>query len=224
MGKVIGDILPLAIGIGISPIPIVAVILMLGTRRGRVNGPIFLLGWVLGIAISGTVVLLIAGAAGISDGGGTTTATYWIKLALGVLLLLGGLRRIIKRPAAGEEPETPKWMSSLDRFSWIKALGAAGLLGGVNPKNLALIVAAAAAISQSGVSAGAEAGSLAVLVAIASIGVLIPVVVYFAMGERAVKILDSWKSWLVLHNSAVMAVLFLVFGFTLIGKAVMGLT
>ena len=57
MGKVIGEILPFAVGVGISPVPIIAVILMLGTPRGRVNGPMFLLGWLAGLGIAGTVVL-----------------------------------------------------------------------------------------------------------------------------------------------------------------------
>ena len=33
MGNVIGDILPMAIGLAISPVPIIAVILMLFTQR-----------------------------------------------------------------------------------------------------------------------------------------------------------------------------------------------
>lgn len=61
MGQTIGNVLPLALGVGISPIPIVAVVLMLATPRGRVNGPAFLLGWIVGIAAVGTAVLVIAG-------------------------------------------------------------------------------------------------------------------------------------------------------------------
>ncbi len=35
MGKAIGDSLPMAIGIALSPVPIVAVVVMLTLRRGR---------------------------------------------------------------------------------------------------------------------------------------------------------------------------------------------
>ena len=34
MGQAIGDVLPLAIGVAISPVPIIAIILMLGTASG----------------------------------------------------------------------------------------------------------------------------------------------------------------------------------------------
>lgn len=61
MGQAIGGSLPLAIGIAISPIPIIAVVLMLTTPRAKINGPAFLLGWLLGLGIVGTIVLTIAG-------------------------------------------------------------------------------------------------------------------------------------------------------------------
>jgi hypothetical protein len=38
MGEAIGDSLPMAIGIALSPVPIIAVVLMLTTERARVNG------------------------------------------------------------------------------------------------------------------------------------------------------------------------------------------
>ena len=51
MGNVIGDILPMAIGVAISPVPIIAVILMLFTHRAKPNSMAFLGGWILGLAI-----------------------------------------------------------------------------------------------------------------------------------------------------------------------------
>ena len=35
MGQAIGDLLPAAVGVAISPLPIVAVVLMLVSERGR---------------------------------------------------------------------------------------------------------------------------------------------------------------------------------------------
>ena len=45
MGRGISEVLTFAVGVAISPAAIVAVILMLFSRRARVNGPLFLLGW-----------------------------------------------------------------------------------------------------------------------------------------------------------------------------------
>ena len=61
MGEVFGQLLPIAVGIAISPLPIVAVVLMLATPRGRVNGPAFVLAWIVGLALVGTIVILRGG-------------------------------------------------------------------------------------------------------------------------------------------------------------------
>jgi hypothetical protein len=53
MGQAIGDVLPLAVGVALSPLPIVAVVLMLVTVRAKVNGPAFILGWCIGLAVIG---------------------------------------------------------------------------------------------------------------------------------------------------------------------------
>lgn len=61
MGEVIGELLPLALGIAISPVPIIAVILMLLAPRAALTSAGFMIGWVTGIVVATVVVLLIAG-------------------------------------------------------------------------------------------------------------------------------------------------------------------
>jgi hypothetical protein len=58
MKEAIGQVLAVGLGVAFSPIPIVAVVLMLATPRARANGPAFLLGWIAGLAIVGAIVLL----------------------------------------------------------------------------------------------------------------------------------------------------------------------
>jgi threonine/homoserine/homoserine lactone efflux protein len=115
MGQAIGELLPAAIGVALSPIPIVAVVLMLGSARGRANGPAFLVGWVAGIAITGTILLVIAGAIGGSDNGEPATWVSWLELALGLMLVLLALKQFRARPRRDEEPATPEWMGRSTR-------------------------------------------------------------------------------------------------------------
>ena len=63
MGQGISEVLPFAIGIAISPIPIIAIILILFSNRATANGLAFLFGWVAGLAVVGTAVYLFANAA-----------------------------------------------------------------------------------------------------------------------------------------------------------------
>jgi threonine/homoserine/homoserine lactone efflux protein len=113
MGQAIGQSLPTAIGVALSPLPIVAVVLMLVTERGRVNGPAFLVGWGIGLALVGAVVLSVAHGANASSHGEPATWVNVLKLVLGLLLLLVALRQWRGRPRAGDEAPTPKWMGAL---------------------------------------------------------------------------------------------------------------
>jgi Sap, sulfolipid-1-addressing protein len=88
MGQAIGEMLPLAIGIAISPLPIIAIILMLITPKARSNGLAFLGGWMLGLAVVGTVVLIVANTAGIAASSGPSQTVSWIK---GVTLIGKGI-------------------------------------------------------------------------------------------------------------------------------------
>jgi Sap, sulfolipid-1-addressing protein len=122
MGAVIGDILGLAAGVAVSPLPIVAMILMLATPRGRANGSLFGVGWLAGLSVLGAVVLLLAGPAA-SDDGEPAAWTGWLKLLLGVLALLLAARQWRSRPAPGATAQMPKWMAGLDKLKPGGALG-----------------------------------------------------------------------------------------------------
>ena len=94
----------------------------------------------------------------------------------------------------------------------------------MNPKNLILTIGAATGLAQLGLSTADAAVSLIVFVLLASLTIAGPVVYYLLGGERAKKELDGLKSWLNVHNAAVMTVLFLVLGVDLIAKGIPPLT
>ena len=224
MGAAIGEMLPLAIGIAISPLPIIAIILMLITPQARSNGLAFLGGWLLGLAVVGTIVLIVANTAGIATSSGPSQTVSIVKLVLGLLLLVVAWRQFSKRPKAGEEAPLPKWMRALDSFTPTRSLAVGALLSGVNPKNLILNATAAAGIAATGLAGAQQAVVLIVLIIVGSLGIIAPVAVYFAMGDKAAPVLGGWKTWLAANNATVMMVLFLVFGVTLIGKGISGLS
>jgi hypothetical protein len=223
MGNAIGNTLPLAIGVAISPVPIIAVVLMLGTPRARTNGPSFAGGWLAGLTVVGGAVLAAANGSATSSSGGPATWVSVLKLVFGILFLFLAFHSWQGRPKPGEEAEMPKWMQAIDSFGPGKSVGAGVLLSGLNPKNLALTAAAAAAIAQTDISGGQQAGALAVFILIGSLTILAPVVIYFAMGDKAKAILDELKGFTAAHNAAIMTVLLLVLGAKMIGDALAGL-
>jgi threonine/homoserine/homoserine lactone efflux protein len=195
---------------------------MLVSERGRLNGPAFVLGWWLGLAVVGAIVLSVAGGADATDEGEPATWVDWVDLVLGLLLVALAVKQWRGRPHEGEDPATPKWMGALDSFTPVKAGAAGVVLSALNPKNLLLTVAGAATIAQTAISTGEQIASYVVFVAIASIGVATPVVVYFALGDRSGPLLNSLKTWMARNNAVIMTVLLLVIGAKLIGQAIAG--
>ena len=224
MGQAIGQILPFAVGVAISPLPIIGVVLILATPHARVNGPVFLLGWVIGLAILGALVLLVSSGANASSGGEPAKWVSILKLVLGALLLAVAMKQWRGRPKGDEEGQLPKWMQAIDGFGAAKAFGMGALLATVNPKNGLMTIGAGAAIAQTGISAGEQAGTLAIFILLASVGVGAPVVMIFALGDRSVKVLSELKDWMSHNNGAIIAVLLLVIGAKLIGDGITGLS
>ena len=224
MAEGVAEVLTYAIGVAISPVPIIAVILMLFSARARVNGPMFLAGWALALAVVSGVVYFVSDASDAATSSTASDTISWGKIVVGVLLLLLAARQWRSRPALGAEPEMPKWMAGIDSFSPGKAFALALLLAGVNPKNLLLSAGAGAALAQIGPTTTEAVVSLIVFVVLGSITIAAPVVYYLVGGDKAKAALDSMKGWLAVHNAAVMTVLFLVFGVKLIadGLPVLG--
>lgn len=218
MGQGVSEVLTFAVGVAISPVPIIAVILMLFSQRARVNGPVFLLGWVLALAVVSGVVYVASDQSGATADSTVSDSISWGKILLGVLLLLLAVRSWRHRPAPGTNPDMPKWMAGLGDLPPGKALGLGLLLAGVNPKNLILTLGAAAGLAQLGVSTAAAATSLAVFVTVGSLTIAGPVVYYLLGGKRAEAALEELKGWLGAHNAAVMTVLFLILAANLIAK------
>src|SRR4051794_30868348 len=101
LGQAIGELLPSAIGVALSPVPISAVILMLGTPRARTNGPAFAIGWVLGLVVVSGIVLAVAGGSDEPKSGASTTVDV-VKLLLGLVFLLMAVKQWRGRPRPGQ--------------------------------------------------------------------------------------------------------------------------
>ncbi|MDQ7877200.1 GAP family protein [Microbacterium sp. QXD-8] len=220
MGAVIGDILTLALGVAISPIPIIAAILMLLSPKARVTGTGFLLGWVVGIVVAVTVFTLLSSVLPEADEDTSQPIKGVIQLVLGILLLLLALRQWRGRPQAGAEPALPKWMQAIDTITFPKAVGLGFLLSAANPKNLLLAASAGVTIGAAGLDAGSIVVVIAVFTLIAASTVLVPVVGYLIAAEKLRGPLDALRGWLAKENAVIMAVLLLVIAVAIIGKGI----
>jgi threonine/homoserine/homoserine lactone efflux protein len=215
----IGDLLPSALAVALSPIPIVAVVLVLGTPRAEVAGPAFALGWVAGLAAVSAVVVLVLDGTGADDADGGIDG---LKVAIGLAFLAMAAQQWRKRPKPGQEPAMPGWMAGIEGASPARAAVLGAALSGANPKNLALTLAAAASIAESGLGARDTAIAVAAFVALGSSTVAGAVVVHLVAPDRAARPLDAIRRFMADNNAVIMMVVLLLLGAKLIGDGLAG--
>jgi threonine/homoserine/homoserine lactone efflux protein len=220
VGTVIGEVLPLALGILISPIPIIATILMLLAPQARAASVGFMLGWLAGIVVALVVFVLLSGLIPEQNADASRPVSGVVKIVLGVLMLLIASRQWRGRPHEGEEPRLPGWMTAIDKMTSAKAIGLGFALAAVNPKNLLMAAGAGVLVGTADLSTGEVALVVAVFTVIAGASVLVPVVGYLVARDKMSGPLQSLRVWLVHNNATVMAVLLLVIGVTMIGKGI----
>ena len=126
MTQGIAQVLTYAVGVAISPVPIIAIVLMLFTPRARVNASAFAAGWALALAVVSSVAYVAADAGDAATDPTASDSVSWAQIAFGVLFLLLATRAWRNRPERGAEAELPAWMAGIEGFSAVKAFGLAG--------------------------------------------------------------------------------------------------
>lgn len=219
LGDAIGGLLPSAVAVALSPIPIVGVVLVLGTPRARVTGAAFACGWIFGLAALSTLVVLVLGS-GVD--GDTETGIEWLKVAIGLLFFAMAAQQWRKRPRAGEVAELPRWMDSVASITAPRAAALGAGLSGANPKNLALTLAASASISEAGLDRADMTLAILVYVALGSVTVAGSVLVYLLSPQRAARPLAAVGRFMSANNAVIMMVVLLLLGAKLLGDGLAG--
>ncbi|MER7702961.1 GAP family protein [Kitasatospora sp. NPDC097605] len=222
MGDAVGRMLASAAGIAISPMALIATVLLLATPRGRANATAFAAGWTA--ALTAVAAVVVAFGSWLAGGIAAPDWSWWFELAVGALLLLLGGRQWWDRPREGRVHGPPAWMRTVDRSTPARSAALGAALLATDPKNLLLAVAAAVAIGTGGAPVPGKAGAAALLVLIGSLGSLLPLAVHFRGGDRAPRRLEEWKAWAATHNTAILLTLLLTLGTTHLGTALSGLT
>jgi hypothetical protein len=218
MSHAIGELLPAAVVIAVGPLQIIAVILLLFSRRATANSLAFLGGWLVGLTAVAAIAVGLERPAVAHAGGGAARFGAILQLALG--LGLGGLavRQWRTRPKPDEPAKLPGWMASIDSVGPAKALGFGLLLAGPNVKVVLLTLAAMLEVAAAGLRGTQTVVAVAVYVVVASSSVIAPVLGNLLLGERAAPPLLALRAWLERNYSTIMVVLLLIIGVVVGGK------
>lgn len=220
--QAIGAVLPAALAVALSPFPLIGIVLILAGRQGRRNGLLFTAGWIAGLGIVATLVVVVFGGADDLESPSSAIAD-WGRVLAGVALIVLGARKWWQRPRAGNPTETPRWMASLDDVSALRALLLGALLSGTNPKNLVLTASAATSIVEAGAHSVDLIVAVTVFVLVGSCTVLGAVIIHLFGGQRAASFLDSVRQFMITNSTVITAIVLLLLGANILGDGLTGL-
>jgi hypothetical protein len=210
----------LAIGVALSPLPIVAVLIILLTKRARMGSLVFSAAWILGNATAIVLAVAFAGSLKPPGQGLDLPAEGMATLLLGIGLFATAWLARRRRWHAEDPLATPRWVEAVDDLSPMGGAVVAFSNALTSPKNLALAIAAGVAIRNATRVPAEIAASELLYIAIASLTIVIPVVIYLVAGKRAEPMLARWKRRITSRAAVVMEIGLFVFG---LGLALKGL-
>lgn len=224
MNHGVGQILSHAVGVAISPVAVIAVVLILAAPRGRANALAFALGWILAVSGALALLVLLGDEAGAHRDGHTAGWVPWFRVVLGILLLLLAFRqlRLHNTLETGSYP-LPERLRQLDEFTPGRCIALGVLLALSNPKNVTQLATGAINVAVDSPGATARVVTALVFIVIASLCVLVPLGVHVFGGKTANARLEHWREWTVRNHAAIMAVLFLLLGTKTLGDGISGL-
>jgi threonine/homoserine/homoserine lactone efflux protein len=206
----IGVSLPMALGIAASPSPVIAMLILLMTRKARSNALFFLTGWFSGLLMVGLLTLFGVGfLGGFSDG---SSHSGILRMILGMLFLVLAVPIARQIPRKGQQPAPPGWLDKLDQFGFPQSFAFGFFFSVPNLKNASLVVTGMTGVLPYQLDPAVAIFVLFLFSLIASAGVLVPPVLYLLIGERATTVFGGMKIWLIRNRALILFLILLVFG------------
>ena len=217
-GPILIEVFLAALAIAVNPPAVIAAILLVASSRGK--GLAFGSGWVFGLFMVGSI-LMVAGDA-VGQSGGSYVPMLALKVALGItLLVLAGMKWRSHRTSG--DKELPGWMSRLYDLSAPRAFLAAAMYAALNPKTIAFNAAGVVTILGASLEVKMEWATLVAFVLLASMSVTVPVAFSLLAPRRAAAVLALAQRWLADNSAVVAAVVLLVLGLMVLYSGVEGL-
>jgi threonine/homoserine/homoserine lactone efflux protein len=211
------DLFLLGLVITLEPIPLTAMILLLGTERGLLKGLGYVLGWMLTLVVIVAVTVLVTGGKPLIPASKPSTGVLALKLGIGAVLVFIAYRRWGTWQSA-EPKGQPKWMAGIDRVNPLAAAGLAFLL-----QPWVLVTAGVATITQAKLSSTLEYLAVFAFCVWCSASYLV-LEGYAALRPAKVQAtLRALFQWITAHRDQVIVFLSLGLGLYLMAKSIYGL-
>jgi MFS family permease len=204
------QVLAYALVAAASPVVLLATLAILGSGRGRVNGTVFMAGFVLGQSIAFLVALLVGGTIGDHSRGDDAVAYF--ELAAGLVLLgIAWRQRAPRSPRAPDSSRTEALVARLARITPAVTFGI-GLPLGIGTKRLVLTVLAAVSVARSDLIPAEQVALGFLFVLVATVVVWVPVTLYLIFGKRSDDLVVRCRASIAAHEQPLAVVSLVVLG------------
>ncbi len=198
-GTVFLAMLPAAIGFALSPLGLVEMILVLLSKRARINSLVFLAAIVVPV-----FAVPFLGASGM-DAGTTTaaergTAEGVVLLVIALILAALAARNFTRR----HDTSAPAILDKIADMGPLAVLLLAPGMTVLNPKNLVVLLGAGSAAGRYNPSAGTLALAVGLFTLVAALPLLTATGYMQFGGPAASARLAGWRTWLVRNNRLIM--------------------
>lgn len=213
----LGDTLPLAAGIALSPVGMIICLVMLMGVGGRRKAAVFGLGWFVSVLVVAGVAYFIVEAADTADAARAILGVEGLQLLL-ALVCFGLAGFTFRRgPASGQSRES-RLLQRLDTITVRTAAGLGLAQGFARIKNIFLAFGAGARLGEAGLPRGEGVFPLAVFALLSTSGVLVPLIIAVVNGRRVPTTLVRSREWLEANMSTITIVALLVVGVYFLGQ------
>lgn len=198
MKDVLIGLVPSAIGFAISPISIIELILVVFSRRARINGIVFIL--TLAVPLFALPLLGATAVKAATSGTPTQGMDPWIQLVFGAVLVLMAIVNL----RSYNSTDAPKVFDTIQGMGpgavFVLALGVTLF----NPKNLALLISAGNTMREASLPIGTVVIACAMFTVLAMSPFLAVVGYQLLGGAKAADRLDALKTSLLTNNHKIM--------------------
>lgn len=237
MNELIVTLVPVVLGVVLSPLAIMALVAVLLSERGRTNGIAYLIGWIVGLA--GLLLLFqwIFGLSQLHELGEPPLWASLLRLLLGTVLALAavwvyqkGKKHVMliaaattPKDVAAAAPQLPGWLQTVETFRPARTFVLGTGLFVLNPVDASCAIIAALDISLADIDAGSAAWVTLAFIVIGTLPIAIPVLYVVVKGPAAQPLLDRIRRWIAGHTHVLNAGLLLVIGALQLQKGIAAL-
>ena len=215
--SLVGELVPLALVVALSPFSVIPpLLLVLHTARPRATGLAFAVGWLLGLAATVAVFLLLPRALGGTDQEQGAWSAY-VRLGIGAALIVAGVVRWLTRRRA---TRSPAWLNGISKVGPAMGFVAGFVLPLLNPKFLFANAAAGFGIATAGLGSLGVGFSVVGYTLLAGSTAAVPVFVYAAAPARFDGTLARLKDWIERQHAELTAVILVVIGIVLLYQGI----